>query len=63
MDAFVARGCIAKFSETPGKVKQAPCVGEHNSEILGRYGLGPEEIQQLQARWNGAETVVKGVGV
>ena len=50
-DHFMARGCIAKFSQTPGCVKQAPCVGENNEEILTRYGMSKEEIQALQARW------------
>lgn len=51
MDSFMARNCLAKFSETPGKVKKAPFVGEDNLEILGRYGMTSEEIAALQARW------------
>ncbi|MCI8478157.1 MAG: CoA transferase [Oscillospiraceae bacterium] len=50
-DTFKARGCIAKFSETPGCVKRAPCVGENNEEILSRYGMTAQEIQALQDRW------------
>ena len=47
-DGFIARGCIAKFSEAPGQVKKAPRVGENNEEIFARYGLRGEEIQAIQ---------------
>ncbi len=52
MDRFTARGCAAKFSETPGRIKRAPAVGEDSEEILGRYGLRPEEVRALQERWS-----------
>ncbi|MBR1456696.1 MAG: CoA transferase [Oscillospiraceae bacterium] len=50
-DVFTARGCIAKFSETPGEIKQAPYVGENNVEVLGQYGMSEEEVEKLMARW------------
>lgn len=48
-NSFIARGCIAKFSEAPGQVKKAPRVGENNEEILARYGMTAAEIQAMQA--------------
>ena len=47
-DSFVARNCIAGFSETPGTVKKAPSVGENTAEILTRYGVSSETIDEIQ---------------
>lgn len=49
---YVTRGVPADFSETPGDPRHpAPSLGEHNHEILGRYGLSPEEIDALEEKW------------
>ena len=37
----------AKFYQNPGEVKQAPDLGEHNIQVLKRYGMNEEEIKQL----------------
>ncbi len=49
---YITRGVPADFSETPGDPRHpAPALGEHNHEILGRYGLSPEEIDALEEKW------------
>jgi crotonobetainyl-CoA:carnitine CoA-transferase CaiB-like acyl-CoA transferase len=42
-------GIPAKFSKTPWQIERgAPCVGEHNHEVLSRLlGLNAEEIDEL----------------
>lgn len=45
------RGPVAKFSETPSEVRQAPELGEHNYEILGQIGLDRRQIHDLEVRW------------
>ena len=47
-DNFVARNCIAQFSETPGKIKKAPSVGENTKDILSNYGLTEEQMTEIQ---------------
>ena len=46
---FLTRNCSAKFSELPGSIHKAPTVGQHNHEILERYGLTSEEVDELEA--------------
>lgn len=48
---FKGRGVWLKLSETPGVPGRAPGLGEHNSEILERYGLSQENIDRLQQKW------------
>lgn len=50
---YLARNCNAKFSATPGSIKQGPALGEHNHEVLEQYGLSPKEVDALEARWEG----------
>lgn len=50
---YLARSCNAKFSETPGSIKQGPALGEHNHEVLEQYGLSAEQVDALEARWEG----------
>lgn len=50
-ETFFARNCAAKFSETPGKVKKAPYVGQNNYEVLEKYGLTKDQIDNLQNKW------------
>jgi len=45
------QGVVPRFSETPGKVRQAgPSIGEHNSEVYQALGLTPADIDALKAR-------------
>ena len=45
------QGVVPRFSETPGKVRQAgPAIGEHNSEVYQALGLTPADIDALKAR-------------
>ena len=45
------RGPWIKYSETPMIMKAAPDLGENNYEILSRYGMTEEEIDQLMKKW------------
>jgi crotonobetainyl-CoA:carnitine CoA-transferase CaiB-like acyl-CoA transferase len=49
---FLTKNVSATFSEAPGKIKPGPALGEHNHEVLSKYGLTKEEIDELQAEWN-----------
>lgn len=42
----------ARFYENPGQVRQAPDLGQHNQDILGRYGMDPAEISRLTSRYS-----------
>jgi benzylsuccinate CoA-transferase BbsF subunit len=44
-------GIPARFSATPWRIERgAPCLGEHNEEVLGRLlGIPPDEVAQLRA--------------
>lgn len=48
---FLTKNCSASFSAAPGKVKSGPALGEHNYEVLTKYGLTREEIDELQCKW------------
>ncbi len=50
-DTFMARNCIAGFSETPGSIKKGPALGQHNVEILTKYGLSEAEVEALEGKW------------
>ena len=52
MDTFVCRGPNATFSKEPGTFQQAAALGEHNYEIMQKYGYSKEEIDRLQSRWS-----------
>jgi crotonobetainyl-CoA:carnitine CoA-transferase CaiB-like acyl-CoA transferase len=51
LDKIKARGVVTHMSETPGSIKQAPSLGEHNVEVLTRYGFDEEYIRKLQTEW------------
>jgi len=40
------------FLQRPGASKKAPSLGQHNYEILEKYGWSKEKIDALQAKWN-----------
>lgn len=48
---FLTRNVNAEFSKTPGKIKKAPSLGQHNYEVLSKYGLTREEIDKIEAEW------------
>ncbi|MFM9939613.1 MAG: CaiB/BaiF CoA transferase family protein [Hyphomicrobiaceae bacterium] len=39
-----------QFSETPAVIGVAPELGEHNEEVLGRFGYSPADVASLKAR-------------
>ena len=50
--SYMSRGVLADFSATPGDpCHAAPALGEHNYEVLTKYGLSIEEIDALQEKW------------
>ncbi|KAF5077732.1 Acetyl-CoA:oxalate CoA-transferase [anaerobic digester metagenome] len=48
---FKMRGNPLKFSKTPAFQRQAPDLGQHNNEILERYGLSAESVNNLERDW------------
>ena len=40
-------GLAVRFQGTPGEMRRAPMLGEHNSEVLSRLGYAPPEIAAL----------------
>lgn len=53
MKKFVCRGPNATFSKEPGEFRRADDLGEHNYEVMSKYGYSKEEIDRLQAKWAG----------
>ncbi|MCX8172060.1 MAG: CoA transferase [Archaeoglobaceae archaeon] len=47
---FPIPGICVKLSESPGSVKTAPELGQHNKEILSFLGYTEEEIKELEKR-------------
>ncbi|MES0021267.1 CaiB/BaiF CoA-transferase family protein [Mesorhizobium sp. M0036] len=52
VETIRARGPWHVLSKTPLQMGKAPDLGEHNVEVLTRYGLSAEEIGILQEKWN-----------
>jgi CoA:oxalate CoA-transferase len=52
---FLTKNVSVTFSEAPGKVKPGPDLGEHNYEVLTKYGMTKGEIDELQAKWSMAQ--------
>jgi crotonobetainyl-CoA:carnitine CoA-transferase CaiB-like acyl-CoA transferase len=45
------QGVVPRFSDTPGKVREAgPALGEHNASVYAELGCGEEEIAGLRAK-------------
>lgn len=51
MDTFVCRGPNAGFSREPGTFRRADALGEHNAEVMEKYGYSQAEIDRLQSKW------------
>lgn len=48
--AMVTTSVPTQFSRTPGGVHlPPPCLGQHNAEVFGQLGYGPDEIAKLTA--------------
>lgn len=47
-------GCVglSDFSRGKFRVSRAPDLGEHNEEVLTRFGMSREEIRQCQQDWS-----------
>jgi len=43
-------GLAVRFSGTPGEMRRAPMVGEHNSAVLQQLGYAPAEIAALRTQ-------------
>ena len=47
---YKMQGIPLKLSKTPGSIRlMPPTQGEHNAEILGQLGYGPEDLERLRA--------------
>jgi crotonobetainyl-CoA:carnitine CoA-transferase CaiB-like acyl-CoA transferase len=48
MGVLPMHNIVPRLSETPGAMRMpAPQLGEHNAEIFGALGMGPDELQAL----------------
>lgn len=50
-DEVVIRGPWIKMSNTPAVVTRAPDLGEHNYEVLSKYGYSKEQIDEMEQAW------------
>jgi crotonobetainyl-CoA:carnitine CoA-transferase CaiB-like acyl-CoA transferase len=46
----VLPGLALRFSGTPGEVRRAPLLGEHNVQVFGELGYTPPEVAALRAQ-------------
>ena len=46
------RGPWIKYSKTPAEMLRAPDLGEHNYEILGKYGWDMAKVDEKEAEWS-----------
>lgn len=44
---YITRGPLAEFSKTPGEIRKAATLGEHNQEVLGGLGLTSSDIEAI----------------
>ncbi len=47
-----ARGPWHHFSKCEVKMGKSAALGEHNVEVLTKYGLTKDEVEELEAEWN-----------
>lgn len=51
-ETIMVNGASALLSKTPERVQgPTPDLGQHNYEVLGRYGLTKEQIDALEQKW------------
>ena len=55
---LTARGPHIRYAKTPAVERQPPDLGQHNGELLERYGLSAEDAALLEREWK-QKTVVK----
>ncbi|MSQ35947.1 MAG: CoA transferase [Dehalococcoidia bacterium] len=48
--AVTLPGLAVRFRDTPGEMRRAPLLGEHNLEVLGELGYAPREVAALRAQ-------------
>ncbi|WP_328609745.1 formyl-CoA transferase [Amycolatopsis sp. NBC_00345] len=46
--AFKTVGCPLKLSDSPVEIERSPLLGEHNNEVLGELGYGPQDLDRLR---------------
>ncbi|MDO4973413.1 MAG: CoA transferase [Eubacteriales bacterium] len=49
---YKARGPWIQYSKTPMEMRRAPDLGEHNYELLGKYGWSKEKVDEREAQWS-----------
>ncbi len=42
-------GCPLKLSDSHVEITRSPLLGEHNDEVLGELGYGPDQLERLRA--------------
>ncbi len=47
-----ARGPWIRFSKTPAVMRRAPDLGEHNYEVLGKYGWNKAKVDEMKLKWS-----------
>jgi len=47
--AYKTVGCPLKLSDSPVEITRSPLLGEHNAEVLGDLGYGPDQLERLRA--------------
>ncbi|GAA3432960.1 formyl-CoA transferase [Kutzneria kofuensis] len=47
--AYKTVGCPLKLSDSPVEITRSPLLGEHNAEVLGELGYGPDQLERLRA--------------
>jgi len=52
LDKYLTRPTHVGFLQRPGAIRKAPSLGQHNYEVLGKYGWSKEKIDALQSKWN-----------
>lgn len=51
VDTFYAVSGPMELEKCKPEFRQAPVMGQHNVEVLSRFGLTKSEIEQMQAEW------------
>lgn len=54
LDKYLTKTGNVYFSKAAIRQGKAPDLGQHNYEVLSRYGLSYEEIDELESKWTAA---------